>query len=67
MNLGNTGQPPSCSFDGPAQEKLTGKVLGDVGDNLGNENKTSSRGQVQGQLCSLMARELYDLHFCPSY
>lgn len=53
MNLENTGQPPSCSFDGPAQEKLGGKVLGDGDDNLGNENKTSSRGQVHAQLCPL--------------
>lgn len=53
MNLENTGQPPSCSFDGPAQEKLGGKVLGDGDDNLSNENKTSSRGQVQAQLCTL--------------
>lgn len=53
MNLENTGQPPACSFDGPAQEKLGGKVLGDGDDNLNNENKTSSRGHDQAQLCTL--------------
>lgn len=47
-------QPPSCSSDGLAQEKLGGKVLGYIGDLDAENRKHSSRSRFQAQPCTVL-------------